>query len=48
VLLRVRAVLQQVRDADKIVVLKGGRAAEQGTHAELCDLKGEYHKLLGA
>ena len=40
--------LATVRDADKIVVLKDGRAVEQGTHAALCGLKGEYHKLLAS
>ncbi|HEX9337499.1 MAG TPA: ABC transporter ATP-binding protein [Pseudonocardiaceae bacterium] len=34
-----------VRRADRILLLSGGRAAEQGTHRELLDLGGEYADL---
>jgi len=37
--------LSTVRDADKIVVLKDGVVAEQGTHDELLALGGEYAGL---
>jgi ATP-binding cassette subfamily B protein len=37
--------LSTVRDADTIVVLKGGRIAEQGTHDELLQKGGEYAAL---
>ncbi|MEX3106587.1 MULTISPECIES: ABC transporter ATP-binding protein [unclassified Streptomyces] len=37
--------LATVRDADHIVVLDGGRVAEQGTHTELLDLDGRYAHL---
>lgn len=33
-----------IADADKIVVLKDGRAAEPGTHEELCKEKGQYFR----
>lgn len=39
--------LSTVRDADAIVVLHGGRVAEQGTHEELLDAGGVYAQLLG-
>jgi ATP-binding cassette subfamily B protein len=37
--------LSTIQNADKIVVLKGGRVAEEGTHAQLLALGGEYTKL---
>lgn len=40
--------LETVRDADKIVVISGGRAAEQGTHDELMALGGEYSRLFAS
>lgn len=38
--------LRTVRDADRILVLKGGRIAEQGTHDELVAKNGTYAALL--
>ena len=37
-----------LRDADRIIVLRDGRVAEQGTHAELLSLDGEYARLARA
>src|SRR5437868_11520831 len=37
--------LSTIRDADKIVVLKDGVVAEQGSHDELLALGGEYAGL---
>jgi len=37
--------LSSITDADQIVVMKQGRAVEQGTHIELLHLKKEYYKL---
>ena len=38
--------LSTVRNADNIVVLSGGRVAEQGTHATLITARGEYYRLV--
>jgi ATP-binding cassette subfamily B protein len=37
--------LSTIKNADKIVVLKDGRVAEEGTHEELYALNGEYREL---
>ena len=37
--------LSTIQDFDKIIVLKGGRIIEQGTHHELLNKWGEYSKL---
>ena len=37
--------LSTIRDADKIVVIQGGRVAETGNHEELLAAHGEYYKL---
>ena len=36
----------QVRDADKVIVIGGGRIVEQGTHDELLAADGAYKKLV--
>ena len=38
--------LSTVQNADKILFIKEGRIVEQGTHAELIDLHGEYWQLV--
>jgi len=38
--------LSTVRNADRIVVLEGGKVAESGTHSELTALKGSYYRLI--
>lgn len=37
--------LSTIQQVDRIVVLKGGRVAEQGSHAELMEADGLYRKL---
>ena len=37
--------LATIRDADRIVLMDGGRIKEEGTHAELMALGGEYRRL---
>jgi len=37
--------LSNVRDADRIIVLDGGRVAESGTHDELMSAGGRYHAM---
>ncbi len=38
--------LSTVLSADRVVVLDGGRVVETGTHAELLQKGGIYHKLV--
>ena len=38
--------ISAVRDADRIIVLDGGRIVEEGTHAELLQARGRYWTLL--
>lgn len=38
--------LSTIRNANKIVVMEGGNAVEQGTHEELLDLNGVYASLM--
>ncbi len=38
--------LSTVKNADQIIVLNKGRVAEQGSHAELVALRGEYYELI--
>jgi ABC-type multidrug transport system fused ATPase/permease subunit len=40
--------LSTIRRAGKIVVMEGGRIAEQGTHDELIEADGPYSRLYGA
>ena len=37
--------LSTIRRADRIIVIEGGKIAEQGTHAELLRLRGQYYRL---
>lgn len=39
--------LSTLRDADKLIVIEGGKVAESGTHEELMAAEGVYHKLYG-
>ncbi|AZA79206.1 peptidase domain-containing ABC transporter [Chryseobacterium sp. G0186] len=38
--------LSTVKHADKIIVLDKGKVVEEGSHAELVDLRGEYYRLV--
>jgi ATP-binding cassette, subfamily B, bacterial len=38
--------LSTVKNADKIVVLEGGRVVEEGSHVELTAAKGKYYELV--
>ena len=38
--------LSTLRNADRLIVLDGGKIAEMGTHAELMEKKGEFYKLV--
>ena len=38
--------LSTLRNANRLVVLKGGEVAEMGTHQELLDRKGEFYRLV--
>jgi ATP-binding cassette subfamily B protein len=37
--------LSTIRDADKVVVIDKGEIVEQGSHQELLDRRGFYHRL---
>ena len=37
--------LSTITNADRIVVIEGGRIAEQGTHEQLLEKKGLYYEL---
>ncbi|MEQ2188689.1 hypothetical protein GOODEAATRI_017549, partial [Goodea atripinnis] len=38
--------LKTIEKADQIVVVRGGKVEEKGTHQELMELQGSYHKLI--
>jgi ATP-binding cassette subfamily B multidrug efflux pump len=40
--------LSTIRDADLILVMESGQIVEQGTHEELLETKGAYHRLYSA
>ena len=37
--------LSTIRNADRILVIEGGRVTETGTHAQLMDARGHYYDL---
>ncbi len=37
--------LSTIQNADSIAVIHHGKVVEQGTHAQLIELKGKYYKL---
>jgi ABC-type multidrug transport system fused ATPase/permease subunit len=37
--------LSTIRHADKIIVVKDGKVAEEGTHEQLLSLQGDYCEL---
>jgi ABC-type transport system involved in Fe-S cluster assembly fused permease/ATPase subunit len=37
--------LSTIIDADRIIVLSGGRIAEEGSHRDLLEKRGEYYNL---
>jgi len=40
--------LSTLRNADRLLVLEGGRIVEQGTHDELMEKHGVFYKLINA
>ena len=40
--------LSTIKNADRIIVLKDGQLVEEGTHAQLLDIEGEYSSLYNA
>jgi len=38
--------LSTLRNADKLIVIDRGEVTESGTHRELIELKGTFHKLM--
>ena len=38
--------LSTLRNADRLIVLDGGKISEMGTHAELMEKKGDFYKLV--
>jgi NHLM bacteriocin system ABC transporter peptidase/ATP-binding protein len=40
--------LSTIRDSDEIIMLRNGRVVERGTHAELMNGRGAYHRLVGS
>jgi len=40
--------LSTIRDADRILVIDGGRIVEQGSHADLLKQRGAYWRMVSA
>jgi len=38
--------LSTLRNANRLIVLKNGKIEEMGTHEELMEKKGEFHRLV--